>query len=117
MGLAAAGHPGPAAVQALLAAPGAFQDGGVLAAVPTRELIADGRTPARMPRGLDQQPSRVRRAGLGDRALSASLTAGALGRDQADEAHELFGRLEAGELADLADQPDRGQRVDAAHAA
>jgi hypothetical protein len=79
--------------------------------------MADGRAPARVPRRLDQQPAGVRRAGLGDRALPARVARGALGGHEPDEAHELFGRPKAGEVADLADQPDGGQRVDAAQAA
>ena len=57
-------------------------------------------------------------AGLRDRALRALLTGGTLGRDQPDEAHELRGRLEARPVgAELGDQPERGQRVNAAQAA
>ncbi len=41
---------------------------------------------------------------------------GALGGNQADEAHELLGALEPGEVSGLSDQPDRCQRVDPAHA-
>jgi hypothetical protein len=56
-------------------------------------------------------------ADLGDRALSSLLAGGVLRRHQADEGHELLRRLEAAEVADLGDDPERGQRVHAAQAA
>ena len=52
---AAAGHPLPALVEALLAAPGALNDDGVLAALAAGELVADRRPAARVPGRLDQQ--------------------------------------------------------------
>ena len=36
----------------------------------TLEFVADGRAAPAVPGGLDEQPSRVPRSGLGDRALS-----------------------------------------------
>src|SRR5439155_10266678 len=57
--LAAAGHPLPALVEALLAAPGAFDHGGVLAALAAREVVADLRPAAGVPGRLDQQPPDV----------------------------------------------------------
>src|SRR5712691_1541261 len=48
---AAAGHPLPALVEALLAAPGALDDDGVLAALAAGELVADRRSAARVPGG------------------------------------------------------------------
>jgi uncharacterized protein YfaA (DUF2138 family) len=115
--LAAPGHPHPAAMQALLATPRALEHGGVLVAMAMRELATDRRSPAAVRGRLDQQPPCVAGAGLGDRALAAPLTRGALRGDQADEAQELLGRLETREVADLADQAQRGERVDAPHAA
>ena len=53
-------------------------------------------------------------ADLGDRSLPALLAGGALGGHEPDEGHELLGRLEAVEVADLGDQRERGQRVDPA---
>ncbi|MBW3652705.1 MAG: 2-C-methyl-D-erythritol 2,4-cyclodiphosphate synthase [Actinobacteria bacterium] len=66
---------------------------------------------------LDQQASGVAAAGLGDRALAAPFARGLLGRDEAEVAGQLLGVLEGGDVADLGDQPDRGQRVDATQAA
>src|SRR6266498_1971779 len=109
---AAAGHPLPASVEALLAAPGAFDVGRVLAALAAGELVADRRPPAGVPGRLDQQPADVRVADLGDRALPALLAAGALRGDEADEGHELGSGLEAIEVADLGDERERGQGVD-----
>jgi hypothetical protein len=56
-------------------------------------------------------------ADLGDRSLPASLAGGVLGGHEPDEGHELLGRPEAVEIADLNDQRERGQGVDAAQAA
>jgi len=64
--LAAAGHPLPASVEALLAPPGALDDGGVLAALAAGEFVADRRTSARVPGRLDQQSAHVRVADFGD---------------------------------------------------
>ena len=75
---AAAGHPLPALVEALLAAPGAFDHEGVLAALAAGELVADPRVPARVPGRLDQQSAHVAVADLGYRALPALLAGGAL---------------------------------------
>src|SRR5262249_56047053 len=101
--LASCGHSLPALVESLLAAPGAFDHGGVLAALATRELVANGRPAARVPGRLDQQPAHMCVADLGDRALPALLTGGALGGHEADESHELLGAAEAAEVADLCD--------------
>ncbi len=66
-----AGHPLPALVEALLAAPGVLEHERVLAA---GEFVADGATSAPMPGRFDEQPSHVAVADLGDRALPALLT-------------------------------------------
>src|SRR6266516_1702943 len=109
---AAAGHPLPALVEALLAAPGALDHGRVLAALAAGELVADGRPPAGVPGRFDQQPAGVAVADLGDRPLPALLAGGALRGDEPDEGHQLLGRLEAVEVADLGHERERGQRVD-----
>src|SRR6266516_6911606 len=75
---AAAGHPLPALVEALLAAPGALNDDGVLAALAAGELVADRRPAARVPGRLDQQPADMAVADLGDRSLPPLLARGAL---------------------------------------
>jgi hypothetical protein len=71
--LAARGHPAPAAVQALLGAPGALEHEWVLAALARSECRADAGALALMPRGLDEQPADVSVTGLRDRALAARL--------------------------------------------
>src|SRR5881409_1614596 len=76
LGFAAAGHPLPALVEPLLAAPGAFGHDRVLAALAAREFVADLRPAPCVPGRLDQQPADVAVADLGDRALPSLLTAG-----------------------------------------
>src|SRR5207249_4498005 len=92
--LAAAGHALPALVEPLLAAPGAFDHDGVLAALAAGELVADLRPPARVPGRLDQQPAHVAVTDFRDRALPALLAGGVLGGHEADEGHQLLGALE-----------------------
>jgi hypothetical protein len=82
----------------------------------SRELVADFRALGRVPGGLDQQPSDVAVAGFGDRSAALRFAGGVLGRYQPDERHQLLGGLESCEVADLADDPERGQRVDATQA-
>jgi hypothetical protein len=48
--------------------------------------------------------------------MIAPSAGGALGRDQADVAHQSLGAREALEIADLGAQPSGGQRVDSAQA-
>jgi len=52
-----------AAVEALLAGPGAREHGGVLVCLAARELVGDLRAAAGVPGGLDQQPPGVGVAG------------------------------------------------------
>src|SRR5207253_1983515 len=73
--------------------------------------------PACVPGRLDQQPPDVAVADLRDRALSALLARGMLARHETDEGHELLGGAEAAEVADLTDERERGQRVNAAQTA
>src|SRR5919106_2579632 len=75
------------------------------------------RPPARMPGRLDQEPADVAVADLGDRALPALLAGGVLAGHQADEGHELLRTCEAAEAADLDQEREREQRVDATQAA
>ena len=88
-----------------------------MVALAARELVGDGGTPPCVPGGLDEQPADVAVADLRDRPAVWALAGGVLGRDEADERHELRGRLEAREVADLDGDPERGERVDAAQAA
>ena len=69
-----------------------------------------------VPGGLDEQPTRVAGAGLGDRALAAALTGLVERGDQPEPGRQLRGPLEAGEVADLQGEHERGQRVDPAEA-
>src|SRR5262245_8241564 len=115
--LAGAGHPLPALVEALLAAPGALDHDGVLAALAAGQLVADLRAAAGVPGRLDQQPAHMAVADLGDRTLAPlPAGAGAAGHEP-DEGHELLGAAEAAEVADLGHERERAQRVDAAQAA
>ena len=58
-----------------------------------------------VPRGLDQQPPRVPRPGLRDRAEPALLPGRLLAGNQSDIAHQLLGAGEPLEVADLAHSP------------
>ena len=62
--------------------------------------------------GLHHRPADVTVADLGNRSLATLLVGALLGGDEADEAHHLFGALEAMKVADFARQPDDGQGVD-----
>ena len=55
-------------------------------------------------------------AGLGHPATDASVAGGVLGDGEAEEAHHLPRGGEAAEVADLGEQPERGQRRDATEA-
>src|SRR5579859_2036339 len=59
VGFAPAGHSLPTGVEALLAAPGALDHGGVLVAVTAGELVADLRSPTGVPGGFDEQPAHL----------------------------------------------------------
>jgi hypothetical protein len=69
------------------------------AEIPRVALVVVGR--------FDQEPSRVRRPGLGDRTLPPVLAGGVLRRDDPEVCGELVGVLEAVPLADLGAQPER----------
>lgn len=85
----------PASVQSPLRFPGDVDDLGSVAALAHLERLADrGPTPV-MPRGLDQQPSRVRGPGLGDRPESALGSRGVLARHDPQIGGELVGVIEA----------------------
>jgi len=64
--LAARRHPLPALEEPLLAAPGAFDDERVSAALAAGELVADLRPSTRVPGGLDEQTAHVAVADLRD---------------------------------------------------
>src|SRR4029077_14348508 len=96
---AASGHPLPALVEALLAAPGELDRCRVLAALAAGELAADGRAATRVPGRLDEQATDVAVADLGDRSLSAPLAGAVLGRDETDERHELLRGAGGGGIA------------------
>ena len=104
-------------MQALLCLPGDRDDVGGLAVLAALQGDAARRGLAVVPAGLDQQPAGVPGSGLGDRALSATLTGAVLRGHQPDVAHQLPGALKPREVADLGAQPGGGERVDPAQAA
>ena len=104
-------------VQAALAAPADFAGPGVDAVLARFERGGDRRLVAVVVRGLDEQPPRVRRAGLGDRALFAVLAGGVLARHDADVRSDAAWVRETAQLADLGAEPERGDRVDPAQTA
>ena len=107
----------PAAVKALLGAPGDIDHARVLAALAAPELVADPRRVAVVVGSLNEQAPGVAGAGLGDRALAAPAPGGVLARDDAEEAGQAGGALEAIEAADLGSNPAGRQRVEPAEAA
>ena len=70
-----------------------------------------------VPGGLDEEPSHVGVAGLGDGALAALVSRAAFAGNEPDEGHQPPGRGEAFEVVQLDGEADRGDRVDAAEAA
>jgi len=112
--LAARAHALPALVEAQLRLLGAGHDAGRLTGLAARQMRGASRPATLVVGRLDQQSAGVVVAGLGDRALPAALTRGALRGHEAQVGHECGRSLETGEVADLGDQPDGGQRVDAA---
>src|SRR5215216_1053208 len=107
----------PAGVQTTLRAPGDLDDAGILAGVAGGELVADARPATIVVSGLDQQPPRVRRPGLGDRPLDALLARGVFARDDPEKPRQQSRLGEPLKAPDLGAQPGRGQRVDPAEAA
>src|SRR5215218_11279508 len=107
----------PACVQTTLCAPGDRDDAWVLAGLASGELEPDARTAAVMMGGLDQQPARVRRPGLGDCALYALAVRAVLARDDSQKPRQQAGPGEALKVADLGAQPGGRERVDPAKAA
>ena len=75
----------PATVKASLRAPGDLDDARVLAGLAARELDTDRRLMTVVMGCLDQQPPRVLRTGLGDRALPADPIGGALRGDDPEK--------------------------------
>ena len=70
-----------------------------------------------VPRGLDENPSQVLVAGLGDAALPRALPAGVLGGGEPEPSGERPGALEPGELAGLEHDVGGRHGVDALQAA
>jgi hypothetical protein len=106
----------PALVQAALGAPGDLQHSRVLAGLAFLKPFADCGAAAVVLGGLDQEPARVGRAGLGDLALEAFAVRGVLRRNDTEEPRQQRGLLEAIEASDFRAQPGGGERVDAAEA-
>ena len=107
----------PEAVQAPLRLPGDRAALGGLAVLAALERLAP--RPGSCGSARRPRPAAGGRAWsrLGDRALAAGLAARVLGGHEPEVAHQLPARCEAGEVADLGAQPDRGERVDPAQAA
>jgi hypothetical protein len=103
-------------MQPALGAPGDLDDSGVLAVLSSRERVTDRGVGPVVVGGFDEQSSRVRRSGLGERALPALVGRGVLGGNDPEKARQLLG-AEPSPVADLGAQPRRRQRVDAPTAA
>ena len=104
-------QPTPALVEPAVATLGPLPDHGGLTGLAALQLPAGPIRLAVMPGRLDQQPSGMAVAGLGDRPLDALETAGALGGDQPEIGAD-GGAGEALPVADLDRQPERGQDPD-----
>ena len=105
------------AVQAVLRAPGDLKDVVGDAVVAGGERDADARGAQVVPGGLDEDASGVPGAGLGDRAVGIGF-AGLLARgDEPQPGAQLHGARKALKVADLQDDDQRGERVDAAERA
>ena len=70
-----------------------------------------------VPGGFGQQPAGVAVAGLGDVPAVLLIAGGVLARGDPEPGRELPRVREAAEVADLGDQPQRGQRRDPAERA
>src|SRR3954447_23484882 len=106
----------PTCVEAAGALVSAVADGGGLALPALLERRAGPQRPALMPGCFDQEPSRVRVAGLGDAAEATPLAARVLTRRQPEERPERL-RPEACPVAELDRQRQRGQARDSTKAA
>ena len=106
-----------ALVQTSLAAPRDLYDTGVLAGLARFEADTHEWPVAVVVGGLDQEPARVWRPGLGDLALDALIVGGVLARHHAQKPGQERGLCEAVKVADFRAQTGRGERVDAAEAA
>ena len=107
----------PDVVEALLGFPGDRDRLGRLVLLAALERGAFAGRAAVVPGRLDEEPARVAGAGLRDRALPSLLARAVFGADEPEVVRQLRGVLEAGEVADLGAEPDRGERVDATEAA
>ena len=106
-----------AVVQPLLRPPGMTDDDRGLTTTPLGEGAADAGTMAVVPGGLDEDPARMRVAGLRDRpAPFRPPDEYSLGTS-AQVGHELAGTLEALEVHDLRQQDHGREGIDAAEAA
>lgn len=106
----------PATGQPQLGAPGGVDRRRGLAVLATAKRQRHRGMAAVVPGRFDQQPPRVGRTSLGDRTLATLLAAGPLTGNETEEAGQQPRMRERREVADLGDQPDRGQRVDATQA-
>ena len=98
----------PAGVQSSLRAPSDVDDLGGLIALAALERLPDAGLSLIVVSRLDQQPTGVGGAGLGDRALAAVLAGGVLRRDDPEVGRQLVGMPEPVKRADLGAQAKRG---------
>ena len=103
-----------ALAQAQLRSPGDLAQGSRLGFIADLHFAGDLCREAICPSRFDQDATGVRVAGFGDRSERARLAGGAFTRYESEECHELFGMSEARELAELCDQRDGRNEVDAA---
>ena len=95
VGLAATGHPLPALVETLLAAPGALDHYRVLVAVAAGELAANLRAAGRVQARFDLQPADVAVADLGDRVLAPVTPEECLGGTSPTKAERHEGQAQS----------------------
>ena len=107
----------PAPIKAALGAPGNLNDAGILAVLASSETLAEEGAVAVVVGGLDQEPPRVRWAGLGDLTLHALAVRGVLARHDTEESRQQRGLCKPPEVTHFRTQPRRGEGVHPAEAA
>jgi len=100
-------------VEAVLCLPTGLDDSGRLALLTAGESLAHLRWGRVVLAAFDQEPACVRVAALGNCALATSRSAGLLGRNQSEVAHQLPGMLEAVKIAQFGDGDHRCNELEA----
>src|SRR5919201_6397844 len=101
----------------MLCSPSDLEDVVGLTGVAVAQVGADPRLTQVVPGGFDEDAAGEAGAGLGDRAARLALARLVQRGDEPEPGGELAGAPEAGEVADLEMEHERGQRLDAAEAA